>query len=166
MRRCPNIPSYKTVVALEVAVCHPTKLERATGCMQPTTCLADLVPTEEYWHLFMRSCAISFSRNRSRKLLGLNSTHKSGSGRAGQFRRLKTRHFPPPDQSRIRPPQSQRSCVIIKSGPLSPHESAAPISSAPIPQHPSDKFRAPSDRVGGLYFHAKSWRITVVKRAA
>jgi hypothetical protein len=42
-----------------------------------------LVPTEEYWHLFMRSCAISFSRNRSRKLLGLNSTHKSGGGTAG-----------------------------------------------------------------------------------
>jgi hypothetical protein len=28
-------------------------------------------------------------------------------------------------------------------GPLSPHESAAPISSAPIPQHPSDEFQGP-----------------------
>jgi hypothetical protein len=48
----------------------PDEVERATGCMQPTTCLADSVPIEEYLHLFMRNCAISFSRNRSRKLLG------------------------------------------------------------------------------------------------
>ena len=53
--------------------------------MQPTTRLADSVPTEEHWHLFMRSCAISFSRDRSRKLLGLNSRRK-GSGHKGPAR--------------------------------------------------------------------------------
>jgi hypothetical protein len=62
---------------MENAQCPPTKLERATDCMQPTTRHAESDPSEECWHLSACSWAIAFSGIRSRKSLGLNPRHRS-----------------------------------------------------------------------------------------
>jgi len=47
-------------------------------------------------------------------------------------------------------------------GAASPRRwSAASTLPVPIPQHPSDEFGAPSDQVGGRYFHSQLWRIEI-----